>query len=80
MTLKQYMLNLLEMFSQGINTVLVGNPNETFSSRVGSIKYGELSKAFPLPLSFWMAIIWLFDTFWEGHLEWALGPDEATDE
>jgi len=75
MTLKQYGLNLLEAFSQGLNVILAGNPNETFSSRTGRIKYGNHDILFPLPLDVWMAIIWCFDTFWTGHLEWAMGDD-----
>lgn len=58
MKLKQYILNILIAFDQLINTLILGQPNETISSRAWRCKDSS---------SFWKFMRKLIDTifFWQ---------------
>ena len=70
--MKIYIVNLLESFSQVLNAIHGGNPNQTFSDRLAR-------KRTENPGRYWRAWIWSFETFWPGHLDWAMGPDDEID-
>jgi hypothetical protein len=63
-----YWMNLIESISQVFNAVHGGNPNETFSARVAG-KRGQTHW-------YWSSWVWVFETFWKGHLDWAMTPDD----
>ena len=67
---RHYTTDVLEAFSQLVNAVHGGHPHETFSARIA--KKRDVSNRH----CYWSAWIWLFETFWPGHLDWALTPDE----
>jgi len=69
---KWYWLNLLEACSQVINAIHAGDPNQTFSARLAAKRD---SGEFGFPAWYWQVLIWSFETFWPGHLDWAKGPD-----
>jgi hypothetical protein len=64
----RYVTNIAEAISQLFNAVHGGNPNQTFSVRLATLR-GTSNLYFAC----W---IWCFETFWPGHLDWSLGPDE----
>ena len=66
--MQAYLLNNLEAFSQIVNTIHAGEPNQTFSARVASYRGTEAHW-------YWKTWIYLFETFWPGHLDWASQPD-----
>ena len=70
-----YLLNNLEAFSQLVNTIHGGNPNTTFSARLGLIRDGS-EDYWIIHRYYWHTLVYLFETFWPGHLDWALEPDE----
>lgn len=71
--MKLYALNLLEAFSQLVNTLHFGNPNQTFSARLAKHRIDPDPRVF-LHRYFWVWISF-FERFFPGHLDWAAGPD-----
>ena len=69
--MKTYIVNLLETFSQVLNAIHAGEPNTTFSARVASYRQVRTVPRY------WAIMIFLFETFWPGHLDWAAQPDEG---
>ena len=72
MEAKQYRLNVAEAFSQLVNAIHAGEPNDTFSARLaGKRDSGD----YGWPGWYWRSWVWLFETCLKGHLDWAKGPD-----
>ena len=63
--LRQYIINLLVLSSQFLNTLLLGDPDETLSSRIGR----------EYPNSFLCKVIDAL--FWKGHCKEAVEDDNG---
>lgn len=70
-TIRQYIINVCTAFDQLINAILLGDPDETISSRMGKFKD-------TVPPYAWLC--WLLDLIDPGHCDKAVEGDEGDDQ
>jgi hypothetical protein len=78
--LYQYIYNLALSFDQFVNTILLGDPDESISGRCGRAIESGHPKWFVLPLAFLIDLLFLMVFGEEDHVKNAIEPEEQPHE